>query len=84
VALAEADVVLGRACPRSRVLALGDGLATDIAGAQAMGLDRIFVTGGIHAGEADAPGGRLDAGAVEQLLSHAGLGAQYAMARLCW
>jgi ribonucleotide monophosphatase NagD (HAD superfamily) len=33
------------------VLAVGDGLQTDILGAARMGLDTVFVTGGIHAGE---------------------------------
>jgi HAD superfamily hydrolase (TIGR01450 family) len=33
------------------VLAVGDGLQTDIAGAAAYGIDAVFVAGGIHAGE---------------------------------
>ncbi|HEY1143100.1 MAG TPA: TIGR01459 family HAD-type hydrolase [Sphingomicrobium sp.] len=37
--------------PASEVLAVGDGLQTDILGAARMGFDAIFVTGGIHAGE---------------------------------
>ena len=36
---------------RSRVLAVGDSLRTDIAGAAAAGLDSLFVIGGIHAEE---------------------------------
>jgi HAD superfamily hydrolase (TIGR01459 family) len=40
----------------SEVLALGDGLQTDILGAAKMGFDAIFVAGGIHAGE-DFPAG---------------------------
>ena len=35
----------------STVLAVGDGLRTDILGAARMGFDAIFVSGGIHAGE---------------------------------
>lgn len=35
----------------SGVLAVGDGLQTDILGAARMGFDAVFVTGGIHAGE---------------------------------
>lgn len=38
--------------PKSEVLAVGDGLQTDVLGAARMGFDTIFVTGGIHAGEA--------------------------------
>ena len=37
--------------PKDEVLAVGDGLQTDVLGAARMGFDTIFVTGGIHAGE---------------------------------
>ena len=37
--------------PAHEVLAIGDGLQTDILGAARMGFDAVFVTGGIHAGE---------------------------------
>ena len=33
------------------MLAVGDGLQTDILGAARMGFDAVFVSGGIHAGE---------------------------------
>jgi HAD superfamily hydrolase (TIGR01459 family) len=35
----------------NEVLAIGDGLQTDILGAARMGFDAVFVTGGIHAGQ---------------------------------
>ena len=37
--------------PREQVLAIGDGLQTDVLGAARMGFDTVFVSGGIHAGE---------------------------------
>ena len=37
--------------PRDEVLAVGDGLQTDVLGAALMSFDTVFVTGGIHAGE---------------------------------
>jgi ribonucleotide monophosphatase NagD (HAD superfamily) len=37
------------------VLAIGDSLRTDVLGAARMGLDCIFVSGGIHAGEPFPP-----------------------------
>jgi HAD superfamily hydrolase (TIGR01459 family) len=37
--------------PREAVLAVGDGLQTDMLGAAWMGFDAVFVTGGIHSGE---------------------------------
>jgi HAD superfamily hydrolase (TIGR01459 family) len=36
--------------PKDEVLAVGDGLQTDILGAARLGIDAIFVSGGIHAG----------------------------------
>jgi HAD superfamily hydrolase (TIGR01459 family) len=36
--------------PREEVVAIGDGLSTDVLGAARQGIDCIFVTGGIHAG----------------------------------
>jgi HAD superfamily hydrolase (TIGR01459 family) len=53
---------------RSRVLAVGDALRTDIAGAAGMGIDACWVLGGIHAAEL---GG--DAGAADDALRLAGL-----------
>lgn len=37
--------------PNDQVLAIGDGLQTDILGAARMGFDTVFVSGGIHSGE---------------------------------
>lgn len=37
--------------PRDAVLAVGDALRTDVLGAARMGLDCVYVAGGIHAGE---------------------------------
>ena len=37
--------------PMEEVLAVGDGLQTDMLGAARMGIDAVFVAGGIHAGE---------------------------------
>jgi len=63
----------------SRVLAIGDGVATDIAGANARGLDVLFVAGGIHTAETRAAGGGLDPAAAEALLTAAAMQAAYAM-----
>lgn len=37
--------------PKNLVLAIGDGLETDMLGAARMGFDAIFISGGVHAGE---------------------------------
>jgi HAD superfamily hydrolase (TIGR01459 family) len=63
----------------SRVLAIGDGIATDIAGANAQSLDVLFVVGGIHTAETRAAGGGLDPATAEALLTAAGAHAAYGM-----
>ncbi|MCO5145191.1 MAG: TIGR01459 family HAD-type hydrolase [Aquamicrobium sp.] len=50
-ALAAASEILGREAARSEALAIGDGILTDIKGAADNGIDVLFVSGGIHAGE---------------------------------
>lgn len=49
---------------RSRILAVGDSLLTDIAGAQAVGIDAVFVTSGIHADALNGSGDGLDLTAI--------------------
>jgi len=50
---------------RDEVLAIGDGIGTDIAGAAAAGIASIYVASGVHAG----PGGRIDEASVEAIFS---------------
>ena len=45
--------IAGRKMPRSKILAIGDGIRTDMAGAAEFGLDAVFVASGLHVG----PGG---------------------------
>lgn len=59
----------GRKLADDRLLAIGDGLPTDVKGAVRQGLDVLFLTGGIYAAELDRP---LDDAMV------AGLGAELA------
>src|SRR5215467_8245808 len=51
VALAKAADAAGRAPALPRVLAIGDSLRTDMTGAHALGVDFLFIAGGIHTGE---------------------------------
>jgi HAD superfamily hydrolase (TIGR01459 family) len=73
----------GRALDPARVLCIGDGLPTDVRGANARGLDVLFVASGIHGGETIGPDG-LNMPAVTDLLHQAGLTATYAIADLDW
>ena len=55
--------------PRQRVLCIGDGMPTDVAGAQAAGLDLLYISAGIHSAEygpADTPDPNRLAAFVEQ------------------
>ena len=65
------------------MLAIGDSLRTDLAGAQAFGVDFLFVTAGIHAEEL---GGRGDArhGGADQRLRRRRRAAEGGDAQLVW
>ena len=84
LAFAAAADALGSAVDPRRILVVGDGLVTDIAGAQAHGLDRLFIATGIHAAEVANADGRLTARGVDRLLGESGLSAQFAMGDLVW
>jgi len=88
LALDLADRALGAPHDPARTLAIGDGIATDIAGAQARGLDRLFIATGIHGGDAGggASGGNRppSAAAIDDLLAASGLTAHFAMGDLAW
>ena len=60
----------GSVPPLDRILAIGDAVRTDIAGAAAFGLESLFVGQGIHRDEV-LRDGRLDAGAVGRLFAEA-------------
>jgi HAD superfamily hydrolase (TIGR01459 family) len=82
-ALMRLSRLAGAAVDRTAVLAIGDGLDTDIRGAVAQDIDAAFITGGIHAeifGDRDDP----DVNAIHAYLATAGLGAVALMTRLVW
>jgi len=81
--VAEAERLTGGPVARPRMLCIGDGVATDVKGANAQGLDVLFIAAGIHGGETITPEG-LDAAAVEALLRQEGAQARWAMADLSW
>jgi HAD superfamily hydrolase (TIGR01459 family) len=55
-ALRLAEQAAGRAGDRTKILAIGDSVRTDAIGAAGFGVDLLFITGSIHAGELDAFG----------------------------
>lgn len=83
-AIEEAERLLGHTLDRRRVLCVGDGVVTDIRGANAQGLDVLFIASGIHGDAAKGPDGRLSDAGVASLLAAEHVTADYAMADLAW
>ncbi len=75
LALRRLREITDRDIPPARLLAIGDGVPTDIAGANAAGIDALFIADGVHR---DAPGGAAAA------LAAAGAQARYTAGRLVW
>ena len=70
---------------RSRILAVGDSLRTDIAGAAGAGIDSLLIAGGIHAEELGTTGERTpDLGRVEAALRESGYDPVGVAWSLCW
>jgi HAD superfamily hydrolase (TIGR01459 family) len=81
--LHKAETIRGKPTPLHRVLAIGDSVRTDVSGASALGIDCLFVTGGIHAEEL---GGRSDPDRqmLEALFTQAGVEPKAVTRRLVW
>lgn len=71
---------LGKVGP-SRVLAIGDGLLTDIAGANAVGIDALFIWHGVHGAEI---GSRPSSADLSRVCREHQLIAKAAMGELAW
>ncbi|HZS65053.1 MAG TPA: TIGR01459 family HAD-type hydrolase [Xanthobacteraceae bacterium] len=82
-ALAQAETLRGGKVPLDRVLAIGDSVRTDLQGAAALGVDFLFLTSGIHAGEIGA-GGDPQPEDLAKFFDRAGLMPKAAMHRLVW
>ncbi|MEJ6788600.1 TIGR01459 family HAD-type hydrolase [Brevundimonas sp. BR2-1] len=84
LALKEAAGLLGRPVDRSRVLCIGDGVITDVLGANKQALDCLFIAQGIHGDAARGPEGRLDPARAADLLKAETTYARHAMLDLTW
>jgi HAD superfamily hydrolase (TIGR01459 family) len=83
LALEQAAITRGRTPPIARVLAVGDSVRTDLAGATAFGLDCVFVISGVHAeeyGSREAP----DLAALHAAFAAAGVAPKAVMRGLAW
>lgn len=71
--------------PAARVLMVGDGVHTDIAGAATAGIDSVLICGGIHAQVLGiTPGDVPDASVLAAFLNEHSQSPRYAAARLRW
>ncbi len=77
------DGLAGRPVADDRILAIGDGLPTDIRGAVSQGLDVLFVTAGIHGDDFGAPD-TPDPARVAERLRTEGLAITGFLPRLVW
>lgn len=82
-ALGRVEAARGGKVPLKRVLAIGDSLRTDLKGAAALGVDFLFLTSGIHAGEIGA-GGNPDPRTLAIFFEQAGEMPKAVMHRLAW
>jgi HAD superfamily hydrolase (TIGR01459 family) len=67
--LSKASLVLGKTPAKNRILAIGDAIRTDVAGAHAFGIDCLFLSAGIHAVELHDEAGALDVGEIGPFLA---------------
>ncbi|MCF6292467.1 MAG: TIGR01459 family HAD-type hydrolase [Robiginitomaculum sp.] len=80
---AKLEQLTGRAIPPKRILAIGDGIGTDIKGAQEAKLDCLFVATGIHA-NALCVSGKLDAEKLALDFKQQQTMAKFGIAELSW
>ncbi len=83
LAFATAARIVGRSIAPNEVLAIGDAIATDLAGASAHGIDALFIAGGIHH-DATMRHGTVEPRALMDLFSATGATAIATMAELAW
>ncbi len=82
-AVARAEALRRAPVPRSRILAIGDALRTDIAGAEGAGIDALFIGSGIHRADT-MTGGALDPEKLARLFAQGPPRAVGAMPVLAW
>ncbi|HYD26227.1 TIGR01459 family HAD-type hydrolase [Brevundimonas sp.] len=84
LAIDEGEKLLGGPVNRARVLCIGDGVVTDVLGANRQALDCLFIAQGIHGDAARGADGRLDPARAGALLQAETTWARYAMLDLAW
>ena len=83
LAIGEAENLSGGTIDRSQILAIGDGMPTDIKGAADFGIDALYISAGIHAAEY-GPADQPDHEALNAFLAARGASPVAYMPRLDW
>ena len=83
LAIEKAEAKLGRSLDLKRILAIGDGMPTDMLGARDFGLDALFIAGSIHMAEY-ATDGIVDEAAMISFLSTHEMSPSAWQKRLSW
>lgn len=78
------EKITGKPHDKTRIAAIGDGLPTDVLGANGQGLDLIFIAAGIHALEATNAEGVLDPLLLKAVLDTQMANARYVADALRW
>ena len=76
------EELAGREVAASKVLAIGDGIRTDVKGGLDAGLDVLFVSGGLAAGDVGTDPEHPDPARLDAYLAEHGVAPQYAIGRL--
>ena len=84
LAVDAAEALRGGPVDRSRILCIGDGVVTDVMGANRQGLDCLFIAQGIHGDQAKGADGTLDPARAAELLKAETTYARYAALELAW
>jgi HAD superfamily hydrolase (TIGR01459 family) len=84
IALKRAAKLRGKEIDRKRVLAVGDGLRTDILGAARNGFDSLFIARGIHAADLQGEDGAQDASKLAKAFSDVGATPTGVMREFIW
>src|SRR5262249_42993731 len=81
LAFRELEALTGAPVAKNRLLAIGDGVGTDVKGANGQGVDCLFIAAGVH-GDALMTNGALDVAKAEAALAAEGVTANYVMREL--
>ncbi|MCF6199413.1 MAG: TIGR01459 family HAD-type hydrolase [Hyphomicrobiaceae bacterium] len=83
LAMAKIDELAGRPIPAHRILAIGDGINTDIKGAVDVGIDALFIPSGVHV-EGHNKNAQLSGAQIGDIFKGKGFGPINAMMQLMW